>query len=77
MSNKNYIAPDSAIHEELNFIYKKFYSIKNFRKKVNKSYSDVLDNNKVLKLILKLLVTCTIGIYVLIAMFATYWGYNL
>ena len=77
MSNRNSIASDDVIKEELNFIYKKFFSLKNFRKRINKSYDEVLDNNQAIRLILRLLVTCTIGIYSMIIMFAAYWHYYL
>jgi len=77
MPNNNSIVPDSIIKEELSLIYKKYHSLKNFRKRINQSYDEVLDNNKALSLILRLLVTCTIGIYTMIIMFALYWNYDL
>lgn len=70
-------APENLIKKELNSLYEKFYSIKNFRKRINKSYDEALDNNRILRLMLQLLVTCTFGIYILIIMFAFYWRYNI
>lgn len=77
MANKKSNTSDKIIKEELNSMYDTLYSLRNFRNKMNKSYDEVLDNNRILRLILKLLATCTIGIYIMIAMFAAYWHYHL